>query len=212
MTASTGKGWFLDLSHTSDEVLLLFAREASSQTARDELTCRHWRHFKTRLASCGIRVWLTSWDLDDAQQQAFFWIREAIRAFDPVQLLLPQGSCFQTFLNRVLRLRLLDFCRSLRRRSARLHHVGEPGDWPDTLLAEGNFGFSGNEPELHLRLEKAVTELDPDARVLWTQLRLGKRLRDLPEVLGVTYRTVKRRWRKLREQLIQVLRQLGDQS
>ena len=93
-----------------------------------------------------------------------------------------------------------------------MHHVGEPGDWPDTLLAEGNFGFSGNEPELHLRLEKAVTQLDPDARVLWTQLRLGKRLRDLPEVLGVTYRTVKRRWRKLREQLIQVLRQLGDQS
>ena len=29
----------------------------------------------------------------------------------------------------------------------------------------------------------------------------GKRLRDLPQVLGVSYRTVKRRWRDLREKL-----------
>jgi DNA-directed RNA polymerase specialized sigma24 family protein len=209
MMAPKEKGWFLDLSHTSDEVLVLFAREASSQPARDELTRRHWRHFKTCLATCGIHVRLTAWDLEDAQQQAFFWIREAICAFNQAQMFLPQGSSFQTFLNRVLRLRLLDFGRSLRRRTSRFRLVGEQVDWPDSLLADGGLDFSGPGRELHLQLEKAANPLDADARALWNQLRQGKRLRDLPELLGVTYRTVKRRWRKLREQLIRTLRQLG---
>jgi hypothetical protein len=63
-----------------------------------------------------------------------------------------------------------------------------------------------------LQLEQAMNLLAPELRALWNELRQGKRLRDLPEVLGVTYRTVKRRWRKLREQLIRALRHLGDQS
>jgi DNA-directed RNA polymerase specialized sigma24 family protein len=212
MTLAKEKRWFLDLPHTCDEVLILLAREASSQCARDELTCRHWNQFKARLPRFGIRLQLTSWDLEDAQQQAFFWIREAIRAFDPVQMFLPQGSSFQTFLNRVLRLRLLDFGRSLRRRTSRFRLVGEQGVWPDCLLADGGLDFSGPGRELHLQLEKAVNLLDADARALWNQLRQGKRLRDLPELLGVNYRTVKRRWRKLREQLLRTLRQLGHQS
>jgi hypothetical protein len=61
-------------------------------------------------------------------------------------------------------------------------------------------------------LEKAATLLDPNARVLWNQLRQGKRLRDLPQVLGVTYRTLKRHWRKLREQLTWALRHLNEPS
>jgi RNA polymerase sigma factor (sigma-70 family) len=204
------KGWFLDLSHTSDEVLLLFAREAISQPARDELTCRHWSHFKTRLPRYGIRLRLTSWDLEDAQQQAFFWIREAIHAFDPAQLFLQKGSSFQTFLNRVLRLRLLDFCRSLRRTTTRFRCVADPSDWPDPLLVDEGLDFNGRGHEPHLQLETVAAQLDPDARALWNQLRQGKRLRDLPELLGVSYRTVKRRWRKLREQLTQTWRHLTE--
>jgi RNA polymerase sigma factor (sigma-70 family) len=212
MTLAKEKRWFLDLSHTCDEVLLLLAREASSQPARDELTCRHWNQFKARLPRFGIRLQLTSWDLEDAQQQAFFWIQEAIRAFDPVQLFLLRGSSFQTFLNRIFRLRLLDFCRALRRRSTRFRLFGEQTHWPDTFTADTGLDFGTYGWELHLQLENAATQLDPDARALWNQLRAGKRLRDLPEVLGVTYRTVKRRWRKLREQVIRALRQLRHQS
>ena len=212
MTASNEKGWFLDLRHTCDEVLALFAREAGCRAARDELTCRCWGKLRARLIRCGPRSGLGPWDLEDAQQQAFFWIQEAIRAFDPVQLFLPRGSSFQTFLNRVFRLRLLDFCRSLRRRATRFRLVGEQSDWPDAFLADGKFDLSGYERELHLQLANAATQLDPDVRVLWNQVRQGKRLQDLPEVLGVTYRTVKRRWRKLREQITQALRLLRDQS
>src|SRR5215813_2220559 len=59
MTGPREKRWFLDLAHTCDEVLLLFAQAARSQPARDELTCRHWRQFKARFPRCGIRLRLT---------------------------------------------------------------------------------------------------------------------------------------------------------
>ena len=212
MTASNAIGWFLDLHHTCDEVLVLFAREAGCRAARDELTCRYWGKLRARLIRCEPCRGLGPWDLEDAQQQAFFWIQEAIRAFNPVQLFLLRGSSFQTFLNRVFRLRLLDFCRSLRRRATRFRLVGEQSNWPDTFLADEKFDLSGYGRELHLQLANAATQLDPDVRVLWNQVRQGKRLGDLPEVLGVTYRTVKRRWRKLREQITQALRLLRDQS
>src|SRR5262245_9484572 len=130
MRASKEKAWFLDLAHTSDEVLLLFAQQVRSQPARDELTCRHWRRLKTGLARFAVRVRLSSWELDDAHQQAFFWIQEAIRAFDPGQLFLPQGSSFKTFLHRIIQLRLLDFWRSLNRRRKRIRLTDELDHWP----------------------------------------------------------------------------------
>ena len=196
------QGWSLDLTNTCDEVLLLLAREARCQPARDELTCRYWHLFKTNLPHWARSHRLTSWELEDAHQQAFFWIQEAVRAFDPVQLSLPQGSSFQTFLKRVVRLRLSDFLRSLRRNNKRFHPVEDPGDWFQKLLRGNNLASSGHQEELHLHLEKALSLLDRSARALWYELSQGKRLRDLPHVLGVSYRTLKRRWRKLREQLI----------
>lgn len=210
MTAPNDKGWFLDLSHTCDEVLLLFAQEARSQPARDELTCRHWQQFKARLSRHAVRLRLAPWDLDDAHQQAFFWIQEAITAFDPRQLFLPRGSSFQTFLHRILRLRLLDFSRSLSRRKKRFHLTGELGHWPDGFSLERTAAISAREAEPQRQLENALSRLEPEACALWNELRQGKRLRDLPDVLGVSYRTLKRRWRKLRDQVASALLRLEE--
>jgi DNA-directed RNA polymerase specialized sigma24 family protein len=212
MMALREKGWFLDLAHTSDEVLLLFAQRARSQHARDELTCRHWRRLQTGLARLSARLRLTSWELDDAHQQAFFWIQEAIRAFDPGQLFLPQGSGFQTFLHRIIQLRLLDFCRSLNRRRKRFRLAGEQVHWPNNSLSEKPLAFLGQGEELRLHLDKAVSLLDPQARALWNELRQGKRLRDLPQLLRVSYRTLKRRWRRLRDQLRRALRHVEERT
>jgi DNA-directed RNA polymerase specialized sigma24 family protein len=206
MTTSIEKGWFLDPPHTSDEVLLLFAQQARSQPARDELTCRHWRRLKTGLARFAVRGRLSSWELDDAHQQTFFWIQEAIQAFDPGQLFLPQGSSFQTFLHRIVQLRFLDFWRSLNRRRKRFQLTSEQDHWPNDALLEKPLAFFGQEEEPRLHLDKAVSLLDPQARALWNELRQGKRLRDLPQLLRVSYRTLKRRWRKLRDQLSWAMR------
>jgi RNA polymerase sigma factor (sigma-70 family) len=212
MRARREKGWFLDLAHTSDDVLLLFAQQARSQPARDELTCRHWRRLKAGLALIAVHARLTSWELDDAHQQAFFWIQEAIRAFDPGQLFQAQGSSFETFLHRIIQLRFLDFCRSLNRRRKRFRLAGEQYQWPRGALLEKPLAFFGHGEELRLDLDKAVSLLDPQARALWNELCQGKRLRDLPQLLGVSYRTVKRRWRKLREHLIRALHRPDEES
>src|SRR5262249_8925348 len=173
MIAPTEKGWFLDLAHTCDEVLLLFAQQARSEPARDELTCRHWRRLKTGFARFGVCARLTSWDFDDAHQQAYFWIQEAIRAFDPGQLFLPQGSSFQTFLLRIIRLRLLDFCRSLNRRRKRFRLAGEQDQWPRDALLEKPFALFRQAEVLRLDLDKAVSLLDPQVRALWNELCQG---------------------------------------
>jgi hypothetical protein len=59
-------------------------------------------------------------------------------------------------------------------------------------------------------LDQALRLLDPSDRALWHALSDGKRLRDLPHILGVSYRTLKRRWRTLREQLILAFRHLKE--
>ena len=195
MTASNEKGWILDLHHTCDEVLVLFAREAGCRAARDELTCRCWGALRVRLVRCGPRRGLGPWDLEDAQQQAFFWIQEAIGAFDL------KRSSFQTFLDRILRLRLMDFCRSAHRRNRRFRLSGDQEGWPQSSLTNYTPGSPDRPRELSRHLAVLVAGLDHQACVLWDELCQGKRLRDLPQVLGVRYRTVKRRWRDLRDKL-----------
>jgi hypothetical protein len=59
-------------------------------------------------------------------------------------------------------------------------------------------------------LEKALSLLDPLTRALWLGLSEGKRLSDLPKLLGVSYRTLIRRWRNFREQLVLAFRHLKE--
>ena len=195
---SNAKGWFLDLHHTCDEVLVLFAREAGCRAARDQLTYRCWGKLRARLIRCGPCRGLGPWDLEDAQQQAFFWIQEAICAFDL------KGSSFQTFLGRILGLRLMDFCRSMHRRNRRFRLSGDQERWPQSSLTNDTRDSPERPRELSRHVAVVVAALDHQARALWDELCEGKRLRDLPQILGVSYRTVKRRWRVLRDKLASV--------
>jgi hypothetical protein len=89
----------------------------------------------------------------------------------------------------------------LYRRKKRFQLAGGQCNWLSGTLLEEAPLFAVPKDELHLQLDKALSLLDPQARALWKELRQGKRLRDLSPVLGVSYRTLKRRWRTLREQL-----------
>jgi RNA polymerase sigma factor (sigma-70 family) len=166
--------------------------------------------FKTNLPRWVRRRHLTSWETEDAHQQAFFWIQEAMRAFDAVQLSLPHGSSFQTFLKRIFRLRLADFLRSLRRDRRRFRPALESDDWASNAPGGNLLASEGPQEERRLQLEKALSLLDCASRALWHELSQGKRLCDLAHVLGLSYRTLKRRWRKLREQLLQAFCHLKE--
>ena len=72
------------------------------------------------------------------------------------------------------------------------------------------FFCHGEEPRL--QLDRTVSLLDPQARALWNELCQGKRLRDLPQLLEVSYRTLKPLWRKLRGQLRRALHHMGERT
>jgi DNA-directed RNA polymerase specialized sigma24 family protein len=187
----------LDTDNTSDEVLLLLGREGRCRAAADALTRRYWYHAQDNLARRPMSDGLSSWDLEDARQQAYFWIQEAVRAFDFGQLARPRGSSFRTFVNGVFRRRLLDFRRALRR-NRRRHQSVDP---LKEVLEDNRRDNDGGDLSGHGDLRDALRRLDAPARALWSHLCRGKRLVDLPAVLAVSYRTLKRRWRVLREQL-----------
>jgi RNA polymerase sigma factor (sigma-70 family) len=176
------------------------------------LTCRYWCRFQSNLRRWALPAGLVPGELADAQQEAFFWIQQAIRSFDAVQLSRPGGASFQTFLKRVFRVRLLDFCRSVRRHQERLRCAGDLDHWSSNRRVDNTCAASGDREEVIPQLEKAVNLLDPELRALWNERRQGKRLRELPGLLGVSYRTLKRRWRAIREQLIAGLRQLRHED
>jgi DNA-directed RNA polymerase specialized sigma24 family protein len=194
-------GWFFDPDQTCDEVLLLLAREGCQQPAGAALTRRHWHRLRAELARCPASRGLSPWDLEDAQQQAYFWIQEAILAFDAGQLIMPRGSSFRTFLHRVVRLRLLDFRRAVRRNNSHFQTVGQIDDFSDPVHGDAGLAASASSEDFKAALEDALPLRDPLTRALWKELCQGKRLLDLPKVLDVSYRTLKRRWRSLREHL-----------
>jgi RNA polymerase sigma factor (sigma-70 family) len=200
MAASTKKGWLLDLAQTSDEVLLLLAREARHQAAGDELTCRYWQYFRTTLGRRSAQYGLNEWDCEDAQQQAYFWIQEALRAYDFGQLSLPTGSSFRTFLHCIVQRRLTDFCRSLqRRRQRQCSTVLSERWWEAFPVRQPPPADEYEQPLFHLL--RALNSLNLSDRGLWNELCQGKRLGEVAKTLGVSYRTVKRRWRRLRQRL-----------
>jgi RNA polymerase sigma factor (sigma-70 family) len=190
----------LDTDNTSDEVLLLLGREGRCRAAADELTRRYWRHAHVNLARQPLSCALSAWDLEDARQQAYFWIQEAMQAFDFGQLARPRGSSFRTFVNSVFRRRLLDFRRRLRRNQRRHQPVR-----PHNEFLEDRRRDHGSDHNTNRDLQDALRRLDAPARALWTELCQGKRLVDLADALDVSYRTLKRRWRVLREQLAAAL-------
>ena len=100
----------------------------------------------------------------------------------------------------------------MNRRRKRFPLAGEQDHWPNDALLEKPLAFFGQEEELRLHLDKAVSLLDPQARALWNELCQGKRLRDLPQLLEVSYRTLKPLWRKLRGQLRRALHHMGERT
>jgi hypothetical protein len=107
-------------------------------------------------------------------------------------------------------MRLLDFSRSLYRNKERFRSRGEPDHCSRNRRVETTRASPAHREKMNLQLEQAVDLLAPELRALWDELRRGKRLRDLPESLGVSYRTLKRRWRKLRARLVSCLSPMID--
>lgn len=200
------------LSQWEDEVLVLAARVDGCLSARDELILRYLGPTRELVARRLSRWWLPQSDVDDAQQEAVFWVMEAIGRYNSEFGDQPDGCRFRSFLRRVVIARLTDFLRSVGRSKAqegRLYaHAIQTNGSRFRVTAGGRDHFvspaNADDPatcaarrESIAQLHGALTQLDDPMRQLGGLLAQGVRLRAIAEELGISYDAVKRRRRKL---------------
>ncbi|GEM_PF-5023744 len=112
------RGWHLDATHSSDEILVLLARRGSL-AARNELLTRNRERMAGSIALLCRRWSLSPEDREDLEQQIVFWTIEAVTAFDAEELRKPDGCSFRTFLGKVVNRRVANFAQAKRRRRKR---------------------------------------------------------------------------------------------
>ena len=198
-------GFDLDLAVMEDEALVVLAEECDYGPARDELIVRYDSQINRLIGWMARSYRLTTSDLEDARQNAVFWVVEAITKYDTEQIGKVRGCSFRSFVHRVLMSRFKDFTKHLRRVECRYDRstlsaveeisLADDNDEPDdpATIAE--------EKESINRLQQTLSSLDDESGRLWQLLAEGTSLRQIATALDVSYDAVKRRRRKLIEQL-----------
>jgi len=195
----TAARYDLDLSRIGDEELVVMAQECAYQPATDALIERHRQWACGLVARKAKLVRLAASDVEDAQQEAWFWMMEGIARYNTRELARPNGCRFRTFLQTVIRSRLLDFARRIWRR-ARHFECSQPAlDAADRAGAVVRIGWlagrSGSDPlaaalvwqENCRRLSCTLDRLGAAARDLWQGLAAGLGLRDIARQRGISY-------------------------
>jgi RNA polymerase sigma factor (sigma-70 family) len=199
------------LAQIDDEALVVLAKECESEGARRALLLRYQDWVAREVTSLARRRGVAGHDLDDAIQEArFFGLSKAIDRYDTVQLTLPRGCRFRSFLRRVITDRFKDFLKHLRRVKARhtllrvVDAGGEPGHGESACRRpwggadhEGDPAGTAAREELRERVRGHVSRLSDGDRLLVQGVSAGNSLRALAPRLGLSYDTAKRRWRKL---------------
>jgi RNA polymerase sigma factor (sigma-70 family) len=199
------RGFDLDLAVMEDEALVVLAEECEYGPARDELIVRYDSQIDRLIGWMARSYRLTAADLEDARQNAVFWVVEAITKYDTEQIGKVRGCSFRSFVHRVLMSRFKDFTKHLRRVECHYDRSilcvveeisqADDNDEPEdpALIAE--------EKESINRLHQTLSSLDNESGRLWHLLAEGTSLRQIAASLEVSYDSVKRRRRKLIEQL-----------
>jgi RNA polymerase sigma factor (sigma-70 family) len=214
----------LDLSRVGDEELVVMAQECGYQPAAHALIGRLHPWVNGLIARKAGHTRLGAADVDDASQEAVFWMLEGIASYNTLELARPKGCRFRTFLYTLVGCRFIDFTRRIWRRQSHVdRHARSVG--PDAKL--GTIKMTrGNRARLHqdtpasaligkenrLRLESALDRLGEQARRLWDCLASGMPLRDIAREQGISYPQAKRQRRQLLAHLIAQLRDQAEKN
>jgi RNA polymerase sigma factor (sigma-70 family) len=156
---------------------------------------------------------LTQADLEDARQNAVFWVVEAITKYDTEQIGKVRGCSFRSFVHRVLMSRFKDFTKHLRRVECHYDRSTECAV-EEIAQADGDEqedpALIAEEKESNNRLQLTLSSLDSESCRLWQLLADGTSLRQIAASLDVSYDSIKRRRRKLIEQLKMQLNETAD--
>src|SRR5262245_50058303 len=191
----------LDLTRFEDEQLVILATECGYCPAWVELL-RRVRDSSSRLVRrLAAQACFQEADQQDAEQEAVFWVLEAIRSYRTTEHVRVGGCRFRSFLHRVLQARFIDILRDRRRDN---RHRGCPQPGRDCRVASEvaaspreSPGRQAERRESRARLEQELDRLEPSARTLWGLLSQGMPLRNVASELQMSYPAAKRRRRKL---------------
>lgn len=207
----------LDLSKLEDEPLVIMAQEVGYEPARNELIDRLWPLCRQIVRRFAFRLGLQEPDLQDAQQDAVFWIIDAIGHYRGDESVRPGGCHFRSFLYCVLRDRFIDALRTGRkyhlRNGGKLHRHPQEFETRDSeslgrlaicgaVTATGNVPYDAQQSEWNIQLQDAVSHLNQRMQELWSLLRQGQSLRRIAIRLHCSYDQTKRLRRKLLATLV----------
>ena len=198
-------GFDLNLAVMEDEALVVLAAECEYGPARDELIVRYGAQANRLVGWLAHCQGFSRSDNEDAQQNAVFWMVEAIKKYDTRQIGKPNGCSFRSFVHRVLIARFKDFAKHLRRVEHHYDRTASCGS--EEILACDDDGDLKNPATIVEardsinRLHETLTCLDSESGRMWQLLAEGNSLRQIAAQIGVSYDSAKRRRRKLIDEL-----------
>jgi RNA polymerase sigma factor (sigma-70 family) len=210
------RGFDLDLAVMDDEALVVLAEECDYGPARDELIVRYDGQLDRLIGWLAHSYRLTHADVADARQNAIFWVIEAISKYDTEQIGKVRGCGFRSFLHRVLMSRFKDYTKHLRR-IERHYDRSTKCSVEDAALDDADSDAEdpaeiAEENESMSQLQETLSNLDADSARLWRLLAEGSSLRAIAAELEISYDSVKRRRRKLMDQLKKHLNPSDNQT
>jgi RNA polymerase sigma factor (sigma-70 family) len=191
----------LNLTQFEDGPLVIIATECGYSPARDELLRRYQQPSSRLVRRLAARAGFQEADQQDVEQEAVFWVLEAIRCYRTTEHVRVGGCQFRSFLHRVLQARFIDALRDRRR----VHRLQLRPDFGQTSRAASGNGANRRETpgrqaerrETRARLQQELDRLEPPARELWGLLSQGIPLRNVANELQMSYPAAKRRRHKL---------------
>jgi RNA polymerase sigma factor (sigma-70 family) len=219
------RAYDLDLTKMDDEALVVLADECTYTPAVNALIERYHRWTNWLIATLGRSRGLTEIDIQDAQQEAVFAVREAIASYDTGRLGQPGACTFRTFLRLVLSARFSNYVKMQRRADRRFGRSLESpttartgiepgpaspwgGEEPET--AHANPAQAAESQELLARFHDALSRCEDADRRLWEGLTSGRGLRTVAGEMGISYDKAKRQRRSLLARLKGTLKEVAE--
>lgn len=187
-----------------DTLVVLLADAAGSHPAADVLLLRHLDWLRRRVAIDGAKLGLSPSDIEDAQQSLVLDIVPcAVASFRSIPPASSIGQSFRSFLRHVLRKRLCNFVRQLRRleghidRSLDVYALLERGIGTCAGCSRQRPGCAGDPSrsvercELFECLEAILNQLPTSEQLLWHLAVSQYSLGDIARALKIGYHTAK---------------------
>jgi RNA polymerase sigma factor (sigma-70 family) len=202
-------------SQLTDDGPIRLPHQAGFPAAAGSLLPRHFQWVRRIIAKEARIIGLARADTEDAQQEGMFAFWHAVAKFDARGR--PAHSSFRTFLWVVVIARFRNYVRRLRRWEGHYDRTVRPENLEGASRNEQLWAEERENPVAQLtgqefqgRLDQAINNLKPQARMMWDQLAKGQALRAVAAELQMSYDQGKRLRQRVLADLAHELRSWTD--